>query len=182
METLEQREQLRKLVTELYEQAGVENIPLFPRILIRVLPRNQRVGSIYLPDEGKQNKPTWEGVVIRTYEPFYQKVYLSDVTWVRDDPDPEVRYVQKCESDLKPGDHVLFPHIEYGITPVNLDGGRGDYRCVPEHLILARVEHKDENVREWLIRLLGNAAMADYVLEHADVVRRDLISQTISGK
>ena len=187
METVEQKVKLGKMVTDLYEQAGVETIPLFPKILLRVLPKEQKVGSIYLPEGSKQNKPTWEGVVIRVYEPFFQKVYLSEVSWVRDDPDPVLRYVQKCESELKPGDHVLFPHIEYGITPISLDGGRGDYRCVPEHLIMARVNYRKETTREWLREFIGSSELAvpelvDTLLQNADVIRRDVVSLTISGK
>lgn len=196
METVEQKAKLSAVVTELYESAGRETWPLFPKVLVRVLPRTQKVGGIYLPDEGKQNKPAWEGVVIRTYKPFYQKIYLSDARWVKDDPDPEARYVQKVECELKPGDHVMFPFMDYGITPVDLDGGKGEYRCVPEHLIMAKVEYERENVHKWLENLLLGAfeatekidrqdhrmIMAEYILKHADVVRRDLESVTISGK
>ena len=44
--------------------------PLFARVLVRVLPREEKLRGIWVPDN-KQNKPTWEGVVIKTYKPFY---------------------------------------------------------------------------------------------------------------
>jgi len=192
VETAEQRLKLSQMVTDLYENAGVDTEPMFPKILVRVLPREQKVGSIYLPD-GQQNKPVWEGIVIRTYKPFYQKIYLTDAHWVKDDPNPEVRYTQKVECELKPGDHVLFPHIEYGITPVTIDGGKGEYRCVPEQHILAKVNHFQEKTHGWLRRLIEDDCdlalsddemddLVDLILENADVVRRDITSVTMSGR
>ena len=196
IETLAQIEKLGRYVNELYEAAGQETIPLFPKVLVRVLPREQKVGRIYTPDK-KQNKPTWEAVVLRVYEPFFQKIYLSDVNWVKDDPDPKVRYVQRVECALKPGDHVLFPHLEYGITPISLDNGKGEYRCVPEQHIMARIEYTSKNADDWLKDMLDDFAwhenftpqndediklLAAHILKNADIVRRDLVSVTLSGE
>jgi hypothetical protein len=200
IETVEQKVRLHQAVHELYERCDVTVEPLFPKILVRVLPREQKIGSIWLPDK-KQNKPVWEGVVLKVYKPFYQKIYLSEADWVADDPDPEIRYTQKVECALQPGDHVLFPHIEFGIVPTPMDEGRGDYRCVPEHVILCTLDYHRETRKEWLTKLLneamahaadrdepeyadtkkGPALMAEYIIEHADIVRRDIPPLTISG-
>lgn len=199
IETIEHKERLGRYVNELYEKAGIETVPVFPKVLIRVLPREQKVGGIWLPDNNKQNKPTWEGIIIKTYEPRYRKIYLTEADWVKDDPDPEVRYAQKFECEFKPGDHVLFPFIDFGITPVTIDEGKGDYRCVPEHLILAKLEYQQEKLSVWLTNLLdkatkaeyksddsngpeGSEFIAQYLLKHADIVRRDLVSLTMSGE
>lgn len=195
METPEQKEQLGKLVTTLYQECGVFVEPLWPKVLVRVLPREQQKGHIILPDN-KQNKPTLEGVVLKTYKPFYQKIFLSEAQWVKDDPDPEARYVQKVECSLVSGDHVLFPHIEYGVVPVwPLDDGRGDYRMIPENIVVGKLEYYREKPLDWLEKLIERCKVTDgrrpawldehhlaqHILQNADVVRKDLTSLTMSG-
>lgn len=196
METTEQKELLRILVTRLYEECGIEVSPLYPKVLIRVLPKEQKKGEIWLPEGTKQNKPTWEGIVIKVYEPFFQKIYLSEADWVKDNPDPAVRYMQRVECALKPGDHVLFPHIEYGVVPVwPLDGGVGDYRMIPESIILGKLEYERETTKKWVTELLVSKLedwesyrpedgedLAEELLKRADVIRKDGVSLTISGK
>lgn len=190
----EQKELLRILISRLYRECGVEVEPMYPKVLVRVLPREQQTkGGIILPEGAKQNKPVLEGVVLKTYKPFFQKIYLADADWVREDPAPEVKYLQKAECCVKPGDHILFPHIEFGIVPVwPLDDGVGDYRMVPEPLIIGTLEYKRQDVKEWLYDLLADNDggktedewldnMVEAVLKNADVVRKDVVSLTMSG-
>jgi hypothetical protein len=190
METTEQKELLRVLVTMLYKECDCEVEPLYPKILIRVLPKEQKRGSIWLPD-GKQNKPNWEGVVLKVYKPWYQKIYLSQAHWVSDDPDPEARYVQKVECVVKPGDHIVFPHIEYGQVPVHpLDDGVGDYRMIPENIILGTLEYDSQSTRDWLLNLIDEVDEENYsseelvkkILKNADVIRKDVVALTMSGR
>jgi hypothetical protein len=187
METVEQKEKLREMVTRLYEECEVNVEPLYPKILIRVLPKEQKKGSIWLPDGKAQNKPTWEGIVLKVYKPFYRKIYLTEAFWVVDDPDPEVRYTQKAECAYQPGDHILFPHIEIGEVPVwPLDEGKGDYRMIPESIILGRLDYESESTKDWLVTELLQPSMsvvhqAENVLKQADVIRKDQHSLTMSG-
>ncbi|SRR6266403_930096 len=191
METTEQKELLRVLVTRLYQECGVEVEPLYPKILIRVLPKEQKRGSIWLPD-GKQNKPEWEGVVLKVYKPFYQKIYLSEARWVADDPDPEARYVQKVECVLQPGDHILFPHIEFGEVPVwPLDGGVGTYRMIPENIVTSKLEYTRQSVKEWVKKFFYELEeglpesrydySVDHLLSSADVIRKDVVAKAMTG-
>jgi hypothetical protein len=188
MDTPKQREELRDMVTKLYQECGMEVQPLYPKILVRVLPREQKLGSVWLPDS-KQNKPTWEGIVIKTYKPFMRRVYLEDVDWVADNPEPEVKYSQMVRSDLKPGDHVLFPHIEFGILPVDvLDSGKGDYRLVPEGVMLCTLNYTQKTMLQWLTELIPLSSedgladeVASEILLNADVIRKDIAPLTTSG-
>lgn len=193
METLVQKEKLRELVTKLYQECGSTVEPLYPKILIRVLPKEQKHGDIWLPDGRNQNKPTWEGLVLKVYKPFYQKIYLTDAHWVKDDPDPTVRYTQKVVCVVQPGDHILFPHIEFGQVPVqNLDGGVGEYRMIPEQIVIGKVEYLKEKTEKWVKRffceLEGGLSESRYeyevseLLKLADVIRKDVDSVTISGR
>lgn len=190
MDSGEVREKLRKLVTELYESCGVDVEVMYPKILVRVLPKAQKISRIILPDNQKQNKPVLEGLVLKTWRPFYQKIYLTQANWVKDDPEPNVRYTQKVESSVKPGDHILFPYIEFGIVPVEpLDQGKGDYRLIPEDLVLGKLVYRKQTMRKFLTELIGEMPLranpdeiAEGLLEHADVIRKDVESKTISGR
>jgi co-chaperonin GroES (HSP10) len=63
--------------------------PKFPWVLVYVLPREQRIGCLWVPDDAKhQNKVTLEGVVV--------KIWKADHLPIK--------------TELKIGDHVLFPH------------------------------------------------------------------------
>lgn len=192
METPEQKEKLRKYVTSLYEECGQEVIPLFPKVLIRVLPRAQKKGNIWLP-ENKQNKPNWEAIVLRVYEPFYRKIYLTEASWVKEDPEPEVRYTQKVECQYQPGDHIVFPHIEFGQVPTPLDEGIGDYRVIPENIIVCRLDYTTLSQWSWLTDFIKKTtenhledfeplSIAEEILKNADVLRKDVVPQTMSGE
>jgi hypothetical protein len=188
METVGQKEALRQMVTRLYEEQEINVEPLFPKVLIRVLPKYQKLRGLWLPDGIDQNKPTWEGMILKTYKPFYQKIYLSQAHWVADDPDPEVRYTQKVESLFQPGDHILFPKIAFGEVPIwPLDEGKGDYRLIPEDIILGKLEYEEQKTVDWLAIALMEQSMsvvhqAEHILKIADVIRKDVHAKTISGK
>lgn len=147
---MSKKDKLQKLVTELYQECGQEICPLFPKVLVRLLPRGTETsGGIILPDESKyQNKPTHEAVVLKVYKPFFRRVWIEDLNWNTEGWDEDAKYMQKVECAVKPGDHILFPFAEFGITPVwPLDEGVGEYRLVPEQHITAVVEY-DERPEE----------------------------------
>jgi hypothetical protein len=185
---------LKELVAKEFEERHIEMEPLYPRILVRVLPKPQQKNGIILPDND-QNKPTHEGVVLRVYKPFWQTWRKVKEKWEYDatpytleDADGDITKIWK-ESPVQPGDHILFPHIDYGITPVwPLDDGKGEFRLVPEGLILGRLNYQIDSTSDWLVTMLDlnmedmdPEELAELIFQDADVVRH-LEAKTISGK
>ncbi len=192
------KEKLAELVTKLYQESDVTIKPTFPRLLVRLLPREQQTkGGIYLPEGEKQNKPVHEGVVLDTYEPFWQSVSKT-AEWeklkshhvVMDEHDVVRKVWQECA--VKIGDHVTFAHMAFGITPVwPLDGGVGEYRLVPEGEIQATLRYEDVPARTWLERTISDyenhpqpdsVQLSDYLMNRANIIRKDLKAKTVSGK
>jgi len=188
---------IAEVVTREYKERSVVVEPLYPRILVRWLPKEQMSsGGIVLTDKD-QNKPVHEGVVLAVYKPFWQRKRSKMEPWmiekspaIQMDEDGKVEMIwQECA--VKPGDHVLFPHMGFGITPVwPLDGGTGEFRLVEEVHALSVVKYETEPVEAWLEKLLsevfeaGDADplnVASRILKEADVVRRGQTSKTTSG-
>ena len=186
---------LRELVTKEFLERHIEVEPMFPRILVRVLPKEQvSRGGIVLTDH-EQNKPVHEGIVLRTYKPFWQVIRRKMEDWMvtkspevhLDENENVKRIWQECE--VQPGDHVLFPHMAQGITPVwPLDGGIGQYRLIEEGHVLSRLEYQEKSIRDWILYQLGPndsdfpEVVVDRLLRFAHVIRKDQVSKTISGK
>lgn len=198
---MEKIERLKELVIKLHEESGVRIEPTYPRILVRQLPKEQKIGSIYLPDHEKhqQNKPAAEGIVLRTYKPLFvpvskvgnmQQEEMGNMSAIKRqfvDDDGKLLGYWLC-STLTPGDHVLYPHIEFGIIPVwPLDDGKGHYKLVPEGIICSRLQYQEESKEDWLGKLLeeeleiDGLAAARVILKNADVIRKDQAPLTLSG-
>jgi len=111
-----------ELALEEYNKLNLNIVPMYPAVLIRLLPKERvsRSGLIYFPDE-KVNKPVYEGIVIRSYEPKHVLVNKGRRILV--------------ESGVKPGDHILFPHWSGETVPwlndVTLNVDNDEYRLVP---------------------------------------------------
>ncbi len=184
---------LKQLVTRLYQEKEVEVQPTYPRILVRLLPREQMSrGGIVLP-EHHQNKPVHEGIVLATYTPFWKSLIKSNrENWDRKRAkffaeifnDKAKHQLVWIESPVKVGDHVIFPQMEIGITPVwVLDGGKGDYRLVPDDQVLAVLTYERQPVKKWLLETLNlDDSTADRLLEQATILQKDLASRTVSGR
>lgn len=111
---------LQELVESEYQAKRLSVTPRYPRVLVRVIPKEiSSYHGIILP--GKQeNKPIYEGQVVRIYEP--RKIEGTVVS---------------CS--VKRGDHVLFQHYEGEPIP-RLDplGWRsGEWRLLREDCLLA---------------------------------------------
>ena len=110
--------------------------PMYPGVLIRVLPKEHiSQGGIWLPDAKQQNKPIYEGIVLRTYNPYRLK--LDNGKWVT------------MVAGVDPGDHILFPHWSGEPVPW-LRGASGptsaddeEYRIIPARGFLSLVGMKD---------------------------------------
>lgn len=124
--TIEQR--LDTVLEEAYQAFGIYIRPLFPWVLVRVCHKEQKVGSVWLPDS-IQNKTLHEGIVLCTWQPC-QRIQNG--------------YTLDLSSDLQRGDRVLFHHF----AGVPLEGRGSGYRLVKEVAwtvdkeggIIARVE------------------------------------------
>ena len=192
---------LAELATKEYVEKEITVEPLFPRILVRLIPKEQvsKAGVIKVGGD-KQNKPTHEGVVLKVYKPFWQFIRKKMDDWQvtrspevhLDENERVIRIWQECE--VQPGDHVLFPFMAPGITPVwPLDGGRGMYRLIEEGHVLGKVKYEQQStttfLKEFLYDFEGGALpeesyeiVAKKIMEHADVIRKDLVAKTLSGE
>lgn len=97
--------------------------PTAGKILIAVLPKDQTIGGIIMP--GKQNKPNYEGLVLRTYKAYTQHKMIGDVS-----------VSVGVAPSVYPGDLVLFPHFE-GLPIDFIDDNRGDFRIIREDALFA---------------------------------------------
>jgi len=123
-----------------YRAGNVHITPLYPAILVRVIPKQETSGTIWLP-KNDQHKPIYEGIVIATYAPktviidnhstsdakkaellsafdemFAHRGLLPSTAGLRDSF--RERIVEgfshpstiTLECELRPGDHFAFPH------------------------------------------------------------------------
>ena len=108
--TLEAKEMaLNTLAQELYEAAGKIIEPHFPWVLVRIMPKANKIGGIYTPE--KQNKTFYEGIVLRTWQPFW-KHYTGDLHFDEAMPARVVNKAVLNESSVHVGDRVMFMHFE----------------------------------------------------------------------
>lgn len=146
-----------------YELCDRQFAPMFPWVFVRVLPKDNKQGSIIIPGFD-QNKTIHEGIVLATWKPWVKVVdkYHKDKGVIQE----RVSY----RSELSAGDHVLFLH--WAGAPI---AGFSDkhYRVVKESEwsssqeggIFATVDYSDKEKRE--------AKLLDTVLT-APAVRRAL--------
>lgn len=151
-----------------YEKGKVHFTPVYPGVLVRVLPKPAFFGMLILP-EAYRNKPVYEGVVIKTYAP--KTVTITNhatseekrtelVAMLRkirpnsngDDPIWDHYDALKAEivkgfthsttldiaSDLQPGDHVLFPYWSGQPVP---GLSEEEYRVLPDRNIFNKLKN-----------------------------------------
>lgn len=154
---------LAELALEEFHKRSVNFQPLYPAVLVRVLPKEKvsDSGLIYLPDE-KVNKPIYEGIVLRTYLPHTMVWKGKHIT---------------LTSGLEVGDHVLFPHWSGEPVPGLHDESNTlaneEYRLIPAKSflgsagiqeageILGTLTYEKESVRDKLKALVTQTAMVD---------------------
>jgi co-chaperonin GroES (HSP10) len=190
-----------KLAIEEFHTRNINFVPLYPAILIRVLPKEQvSSGGIIMP-ETKQNKPLYEGIVLRLYEPKRVKV---DDKWVLVDAGVEV------------GDHIVFPHWSGEPVPWLSDEnnihGFDEYRLIPARGIVALggkdtgeplliINYEKESPRQKLHELISEVYDEGYgdgrepgteekdfkerilksIFQEFDILRKVKGSRTVSG-
>ena len=122
VESLEK--QFSDLAQEIYERGERRIAPSYPWILVRVVPKEQKVGHIIMSENAgnkEQNKPLYEAIVLKTWKPFVQDYCAFE--------DDSVQYHKQMTSEFIPGDRVLFPH--HSGLPINFLDER-KYRLVRE--------------------------------------------------
>lgn len=85
---LETKEELlSRVCQEIYDECEQRMRPMYPWVLVRVLPKEHKIGGIWLP-ENQQNKPIYEGIVLETWQKAGK------------------------QSEFKVGDRIAFPSFE----------------------------------------------------------------------
>jgi len=163
--------------------------PIFPNCLVRVLPKELAIKSEYLdliiPDIKTNNKPVYEGVVLRTWKPktIFDKRGNSRTVY----------------SELAIGYHVLFPH--YAGQP--LPGLNEDrYRSIPEGIsprglaifgndvgcIIAKLDYKRPRTMDIFHKIFSDLCLEsveegvlDALEDNFDLVVKEKQSRTKSG-
>lgn len=126
-------EQLRKTVLEIYEKSkGARRFtPLYPWLLVRVLPKLQEVaGNLVLPQT--QNKVMYEGIVLATWQAHIRRMWHKPNGLLLDKPSGHGKFVEvEMHSNYSVGDRIIFPHFE-GQPYELLTGEDKQYRLVRE--------------------------------------------------
>jgi co-chaperonin GroES (HSP10) len=112
---------LRDLALELYD-ANRQFKPMPPWVLVHVLPKINKIGTLYVPD--KQNKTIHEAIVLATWASYTDELGIITTPYGI----KNTRTIER-RSKLATGDHVLFPHWA-GLPVSGLD--ERTYRIVKE--------------------------------------------------
>jgi co-chaperonin GroES (HSP10) len=180
--SVESMEDQVKVLTEMLHAAHTRRFtPKYPWVFVRVVKKEQNYkGVVVLPDSD-QNKINHEGIVLATWGSIIR--YNGCLAY-------------KIDSELKPGDRVLFPHWA-GLPVVGFKDVH--YRIVKEtHWtssqeggIFATVEYpgREDSPSEKLRKIVGNVAnpfrideLVTAIEQQFLLVDRDEQSVTLSGR
>lgn len=113
--------ELSFIAQQIYEMGERRIQPLWPWLLIRLVPKEQSRNGLVLPENfgaSTQNKPLFEGIVLETWKPHWRRI--------KELGENKDHYRM---SDLMIGDRVLFPSFA-GVPVHFLDVN--NYRLVRE--------------------------------------------------
>ena len=182
-----EKDALYQHAQKFFEETEVDVYPARNWLLVRVLPREMKVGAIFLPDT--QNKVLLEGIVIRAFAPYW--VFAKDARyhhklrgmWNEREVDDAKPGMVRVISQVGPGDHILFPSHE-GL-PVGKRLDETKYRFVEECMVNCKLHYHPKG---WLAGQLGKffgvkaKKKIEKLLEEADVILKDAYqSKTRSG-
>lgn len=150
VKTVEELEkELSAICQKIYDlNIGGRNVKLINKwVLVRVLPKEHKTeGGIWLA-ETSQNKPIYESIVIKVWEPYEEEFKVS-ATSTYNEVLGEQRYFYKTvthKSSYKAGDRVIFQHF-VGLPLADYLDDRY-YRIVKESDILMPIDYSgDANV------------------------------------
>lgn len=121
MSEIPEKDKLQEFVDKIYKNKNnVQMKPLFPYILVRVLPRHRTHGLIYLPVDN--NKVLLEGIVLDTFRSFWKQLryvkrgckWDSAVGNKYPGIEEDEYWLENVfvKSDVIPGDIILFQQYE----------------------------------------------------------------------
>lgn len=155
---MELEKKFAELAQEIYESGERRITPTWPWVLIRVVPKEQKIGSIWAPDiagSKMQNKPLWEGIVLATWGERWTEFKGS-----LEETDVLVNVVKLQRSEFQPGDRILFPGWA-GLPVSFLDETK--YRLVrewtfdPDGGVMCKVHYEgDKRYKETLDELFSD--------------------------
>jgi co-chaperonin GroES (HSP10) len=160
------QEQIAELAQREYQETGRRFIPLYPWILVRILPKEawSASGNLILPSS--QNKVLYEGIVLETYQPVTQpfRTYTG------------VEGEETVTCPVVPGDQIAFPHWD-GFPVPFLD--ERTHRCIREVVpdakggVPFKIEAEDTTTEQKLTTWLTD--LVDNNLEYAAQLAKELM-------
>lgn len=178
-------EEIKANIRVLYEMAGRVITPRYPNVLLYILPKESVSPSgLIMLAEKDQNKPVYEGIIVKTYEPFDRTHEESDTT-------SETGYrdvTEHFDCQLNFGDHVLFRHYEG--DPISDFLPAREFRFIRDENIVGKVEqsslldHTKQIVREFNRDASYTAEpelLVDLFQKHYILLPRGMKPRTISG-
>lgn len=176
-----------KFVEEHEAKLNKKILPKYPHLLVLVLPKEYVYKSTIILPEKSQHKPTYEGVVLRTFTPFWRHIrkevrHRMYVEGGRDvDVNDEVHLSCQVVASAKVGEHILFQHF-VGIPVPYMDYDTHRFRLVSDNDVLGVLEYDNTTqLEDSLDSVIGNATLTKKVIEKFIVVKRDKSSLTTSG-
>lgn len=157
---------LAALAIQEFHTRNVNFVPLYPAVLIRVLPKRKVLSTGIILTDAANHKPLYEGIVLRVYAPRTVKVNNKQVL---------------LESDLEVGDHILFPHWSGESVPwlnnqlaSNSDRQDDEYRLIPSRGALSlagnkevgepflKLNYEKESVQDKFRKILDEMSVEDH--------------------
>lgn len=177
--------EVKRLAQELYtEFDGRRVVPMYPHVLVLVLPKEQQLASgIILPEGGRgtHDKPNYEGIVLETWEPRWTQFRETKAV----EGGRTIRTTREVllTSKFEPGDHVMFPHWA-GHPAGFLD--ESAFRMVKEDdfainqvrgEIFAKIDHDNHSELYQRLQEAVQRALAQYALQMPDVTARTVVAE-----
>lgn len=177
-----------KFARELADRVAPTITLKYPWVLVRVLPRENKVGSIVIPGSAQgigQNKPVHEGIVLHTWKPWVKQ-------WTKNGE----AYLHHVKPSVKLGDHVLFHHWAgqelYGFDKQEFRVVRSDdWSETVDGGILAVLDYNEtDNTRKVLADMVEewfnayatiSTDLADQIEERFQLIDKTKTSITLSG-
>ena len=190
MDQTDLKKALYNAALDLYESYERVIRPLHPWVLVKVLPKVIKIGSLWMPgalpnhNDGKQNTVLYEGLVLATWQPIWKRIRLTPAhkeLWETKYHAPVPELISKIEvkSELKPGDHVLFPHYEGLPVPYLNKGDKDEWRLIREInpadsrcVAHATVEYSNTSIKDNLRLTMEQTPGIQYIDQVENVVER----------
>jgi len=156
---IEESSEVQAVVNRYYAKHQVDIFPSYPYVLVRVLPKAQKIGEgkfgdLIAPDE--HNKPIHEGIVIATFKPIWRNFKKYVIRNFKNEDqslglEEEVTEHIMIEAPVEPGDHIIYQHFE-GIPVEHIIFKQPYYKS--QNYVLVNVEVKPTEGRRGILAVL----------------------------